>query len=79
MRVWPKGATNTLKKARVLLKMIVKHSLFDNALTLCVLLNTVIMGMEKYNMDLELIAQLEFFGQTVGEIRSQSDLKDILT
>ena len=74
--MWPKGATNTLKKARVLLKMIVKHSLFDNALTLCVLLNTVIMGMEKYNMDLELIAQLEFFGQIltwifIGEMSSK--------
>jgi hypothetical protein len=51
-----------LKKARVLLKMIVKHSLFDNALTLCVLLNTIIMGMEKYNMDSELAEDLELIG-----------------
>lgn len=45
VRVWPKGAIGYLKKARVLLKMIVKHKLFDNAMLLCVLLNTVVMGM----------------------------------
>jgi nitrate reductase gamma subunit len=51
-----------LKKARVFLKMIVKHSLFDNALTLCVLLNTIIMGMEKYDMDSKMAEDLEFIG-----------------
>lgn len=45
VRVWPKGAIGYIKKARVLLKMIVKHKLFDNAMLLCVLLNTVVMGM----------------------------------
>jgi len=40
-----------LKKARVLLKMIVKHDLFNSAMTFCVLLNTIVMGMERYNMD----------------------------
>lgn len=40
------------KKLRVLLKMLVKMSFFNNLLTFCVLLNTVIMGMQKYNMSL---------------------------
>jgi hypothetical protein len=76
VRVWPKGPTRALKKARVLLKMIVKHSLFDNALTACVLLNTIIMGMEKYNMDLEMAADLEFAGSIftwifIGELTSK--------
>ena len=30
--------------------MVVKHSLFDNAMTFCVALNTIVMGMEQYNM-----------------------------
>ena len=55
VRVWPKGSYNLLKKARCLLKMIVKHKLFDNSMTLCVLLNTVVMGMEHYNMTDEMI------------------------
>lgn len=51
VRVWPKGLYNLLKKARVLLKMIVKHKLFDSSMTFAVLLNTIVMGMESYNMD----------------------------
>jgi hypothetical protein len=56
--------------------MIVKHGLFDNALTLCVLLNTVIMGMEKYNMDKGLAEDLEFIGSVftwifIGELTSK--------
>lgn len=51
MRVWPKGVQNLVKKARVALKMIVKHKMFDSAMTFAVLLNTIVMGMEKYNMD----------------------------
>lgn len=45
VRVWPKGWMGYLKKARVFLKMVVKHKLFDNAMLACVLLNTVVMGM----------------------------------
>jgi hypothetical protein len=40
-----------LKKARVFLKMIVKNNLFGNFMTFCVLLNTIAMGMDKYNLD----------------------------
>jgi hypothetical protein len=50
VRVWPKGWFNSVKKARVTLKIIVKHKLFDSAMTSCVLLNTIVMGMEHYNM-----------------------------
>lgn len=76
MRVWPKGIAGPLKKARVLLKMIVKSDLFNNSMTLCVLLNTVIMGMEKYNLDQETIDFLEQAGTIftwifIGEMTSK--------
>ena len=59
VRVWPKGTIGKLKKAQVALKMMVKHSLFDNAMTFCVALNTVVMGMEQYNMPKELVYYTE--------------------
>lgn len=46
MRVWPKGGFGLLKKARVLLKMMVKHDLFDTAMTLAVGMNTCVMATE---------------------------------
>ena len=42
-----------------MLKMVVMSDLFNNLMTLCVLLNTICMGMERYNMDQELIDFLE--------------------
>ena len=50
MRVWPKGLTGLLKRARVLLKDIVKSGFWDNFMTGCVLLNTITMAMERYDM-----------------------------
>lgn len=35
--------------------MMVRHSFFDTAMTTCVLLNTIVMGMESYNMSQALI------------------------
>ena len=52
VRVWPKGFVGYLKKARVFLKMIVKHSLFNNLMTLFVLLNTIVMAMYRWDLDL---------------------------
>lgn len=73
VRVWPQGHFRQIKQARVVLKMIARHSLFDNAMTFCVLLNTVAMGMEQYNLDLERVDQLEQAGQVftwifIGEL-----------
>ena len=39
------------KKIQVALKLIVKHKAFDSSMTLAVLLNTIVMGMEAHNMD----------------------------
>jgi len=49
------GWLGRFKKSRCLLKYIAKSKTFDNLMTLCVLLNTVVMGMEQYNMSPELI------------------------
>lgn len=55
VRVWPKGLMGTLKKARCLLKMVVKHEMFNSFMTFCVLLNTIVMGMDSYDMSEALI------------------------
>lgn len=51
LRVWPKGFHNLAKKVRCLLKQFIRLSIFDNFLTLCVLINTVVMAMDSYDID----------------------------
>ena len=51
VRVWPKGIKNPIKKSRAVLKSLIRLGLFENFLTLCVLINTVVMGMESYGID----------------------------
>ena len=51
LRVWPKGFYNSVKKFRNFLKYIVRSSIFDNAMTFSVLINTIGMAMEAYDMD----------------------------
>lgn len=50
MRVWPKGLFGYVKKFRVLLKMIIKHSLFNNMLMGAVLANTAVMSLASYGI-----------------------------
>ena len=50
VRVWPKGAKGFFKKVRVAMRMVVKHSLFGSLMTFMVLLNTIVMAMQRYNM-----------------------------
>ena len=59
LRVWPLFAFGYVKKARCLLKMCVKTSLFENFMTLSVLLNTIVMAMDSYGIDKGLEASLE--------------------
>jgi len=51
LRVWPKGFYNFTKKFRAVLKSIIRFNLFDNFLTACVLMNTIVMGMDAYDID----------------------------
>lgn len=53
VRIWPQGTLGIWKKIQVFLKMVVKHKLFDSSMTLAVLLNTIVMGMESHGMTAE--------------------------
>jgi len=59
LRVWPKGFYNLVKKFRAILKAIIRFNLFDNFLTLCVLMNTIVMGMDSYDIDEKTAKDLE--------------------
>ena len=59
LRVWPKGPYNGVKKAQSVLKAFVRTSLFENAMTLSVLINTIGMAMESYEIDEKLSSDLE--------------------
>lgn len=63
LRVWPKGFHNSVKKFRSFLKYIVRSSVFDNAMTFSVLINTIGMAMEAYDMDEKLEKDLELMNQ----------------
>jgi len=60
LRVWPKGVQNATKKYRASLKVIIRNSLFDNFLTVCVLINTIVMAMESYDITPQRKADLDF-------------------
>jgi hypothetical protein len=51
VRVWPKSGEGLLKKARCLLKMFVRTAIFDQFMTLSVLINTIVMAMDRYGID----------------------------
>ena len=59
LRIWPLSIFGFVKKARCLLKMFVKTSLFENFMTLSVLLNTIVMAMDKHGIDKNLEMTLE--------------------
>jgi hypothetical protein len=50
IRVWPKGLFNTVKKVRCIIKAFVRLSIFENFLTGCVLINTVGMALDRYDI-----------------------------
>lgn len=63
LRVWPLAFFGLVKKARCLLKMFVRTSLFENFMTLSVLLNTIVMAMDSYGIDKGLEEKLEDINQ----------------
>lgn len=63
LRVWPIGFYNLVKKVRCIMKMFIRLSLFENFLTFCVLLNTIGMAMDAYDIDEETDANLEFMNE----------------
>lgn len=59
-RVWPKGVYNKIKKARSVLKAFTRTSFFDNLMTFCVLVNTIGMSMDSYDIDPKVASDIEF-------------------
>ena len=51
VRVWPKGLMNIVKKIRSIVKIFVMHPLFEHFMTLCVIVNTVVMSMDSYGIE----------------------------
>ena len=56
IRVWPTGAKGIIKRIRYVLRIIVKHAVFDGLMTFMVVLNTITLASEHYDMDPELDA-----------------------
>jgi hypothetical protein len=48
--VWPKGFYGLFKRSRVALKNFVRGPFFDNFMTLAVLVNTVVLAMDRYGI-----------------------------
>lgn len=51
IRVWPKGFYGVIKRFRFMVRKFVNHSLMDNLMTLCVLINTIVMALDRYGID----------------------------
>ena len=51
IRVWPYGFYGYVKRWRVLLKRIMRHSVIENTMTLCVFANTIILALDHYGID----------------------------
>ena len=60
LRVWPQGHHNWIKKIRCLLKGFTRLGIFENAMTICVLFNTIGMAMDAYDIDKKTAENLEF-------------------
>ena len=59
LRVWPKGFYNLVKKVRAMIKDFCRLSIFNAFLTTCVLVNTIGMAMDSYDIDAKTAADLE--------------------
>lgn len=59
IRVWPKGFYNLVKKVRSVIKDFCRLSIFNAFLTTCVLINTIGMAMDSYDIDDKTLKDLE--------------------
>ena len=71
LRVWPKGFYNMIKKIRCVMKSFVRFSLFENFLTVCVLINTVVMAMDSYDIDPQTEKDLEDMKRNIAKHESK--------
>ena len=63
IRVWPKGIYNQIKKARSVLKALTRTNIFNTAMTLSVLVNTIGMAMESYDIKEDEQADLDLMNE----------------
>ena len=49
VRIWPTGPYGIIKKLRANLKKIVISGLFENFMTMSVIINTVVLGFDTYD------------------------------
>jgi len=61
VRVWPASDFHTLKKLQSLTKDFTKSSFFDNLMTLCVLLNTICLALDRYGQSKQAEENLTFY------------------
>ena len=54
IRVWPTGILGLYKRFRYYLRKLVKSAFFDNLMTLGVLLNTIVLAMDRYGISTEM-------------------------
>ena len=48
LRVWPKGFYGYFKRARYLLKVVMKSNVIEHVMSLCVFANTVVLAIDHY-------------------------------
>ena len=60
-RVWPTGIIGIRKRFRVVFRLIVKSTIFDNSLTLAVLLNTIVLSLNHYGISQEMEDALDYY------------------
>jgi hypothetical protein len=60
-RVWPVGFRGITKRARFIMRLKVRTGAFDSSMTFLVLLNTVTLALQSYNMDPEFSDSLDFY------------------
>ena len=53
VRVWPIGLHGLVKKFRSFLRVVTGHMFFENLMTVCVLLNTFAMSLDRYGLETE--------------------------
>jgi hypothetical protein len=51
IRVWPKGIHGYIKRFRIMIRTLVKSSVYENFFILCVIINTIILTMDHYGID----------------------------
>jgi len=60
--VWPTGFHTILKRLRVLIRIKVRHPIFDYLFTFIVVCNTVTLSLDSYGASSELTSTLETLG-----------------